>query len=250
MAITASVTATPQTVRISDLPGGITLHSNGAADVYYRRNDASFSSATTFIGNAAALAALAHGLVRSGDTVTLGDWQGIELACATGLTASVTLASGLYAGRTPSRNYLYEIAEGHIGGHYPLHIFGYNGDLDNVREDVWEAGGRYVFPAAAGIQMQFDSTSVEDDILTGGAIAGTGVHKILLHYLDANLAEQTEEVTLNGQGEVNTTAENIRRVQSMHVTEAGTGAAAAGTITLKNTGATVKIGRASCRERV
>lgn len=55
-----------------------------------------------------------------------------------------------------------------------------------------------------------------------------------LHYLDANLAEQIEIVTMNGLTPVLTVATNIRFIQCMHIITAGTNKAAVGTINATN----------------
>lgn len=126
-------------------------------------------------------------------------------------------------------------------GYYPtkfaFDVLGTSPAVNNARVDVTNIGGAtsvaYVFPPAGGIQMQVVSTSAND------TAAGTGVRTLLIHYLDANYAVQSESVTMNGTTPVNTVATNILRVQEMHVFTLGSGVAAAGTITLKNTAATV-----------
>lgn len=135
--------------------------------------------------------------------------------------------------RVSSMPYLYDIAEGNVAGHTAFAKLGFNGDVGTSEEDIWGIGGTYVFPVAAQ-QMEVVSTSVEDDILTAGAIAGTGAHKVKIGYLDDTYASQTEEVTLNGTAAVLTVATNILRVNSIRVSVAGTGLKAAGLITIRN----------------
>lgn len=63
--------------------------------------------------------------------------------------------------------------------------------------------------------------------------AGTGARKVKITYYDNTLAGPfTEEVTLSGTTAVNTTATNIRFIESIVVTEVGSGGSNAGTITL------------------
>jgi len=135
--------------------------------------------------------------------------------------------------RTSSMPYLYDIAEGNVDNHEAFRTFGYNGDVGTAFEDIWEVGGSYVNPTSA-MGMELVSSSVEDDILTGGAVAGTGVHKVEIHYLDSNYTEQTEEITLNGQGVVATSATNILRINHLHSTVVGTGKYAVGTIDIRH----------------
>jgi len=55
--------------------------------------------------------------------------------------------------RVSSMDYLKEIAEGHISGHYSLRVLGSNPDVDAALEDLWPIGGSYVFPTA-GMGME------------------------------------------------------------------------------------------------
>lgn len=135
--------------------------------------------------------------------------------------------------RVSSMPYLYDIAEGNVSGHASFTKLGFNGNVGTAEEDIWAQGGVYVFPSAA-MQMEVVSTSVEDDILTAGVVAGTGVHKVKVSYLDNTYASQTEEVTLNGQVAALTTATNILRVNALRASVVGTGKKAAGTITIRN----------------
>jgi len=112
-------------------------------------------------------------------------------------------------------------------------VFGRSNDIDNAICDLWEGPTcTYVFPATAQ-QMQLVSTSAND------TLAGTGVQKVILHYLDNAYAVKTEIVSLNGTTPVNTVATNILRINNFHSYQVGSGGVAAGAITLKNTGATV-----------
>lgn len=115
-------------------------------------------------------------------------------------------------------------------------VFGRAPVVNNVRVDLWEGPTTtYVFPTVAQ-RMAVVSTSAND------AAAGTGIRQIMIHYLDANYAPQIEYVTLNGVTPVNTVATNILRINSVHATLEGTGAAAAGNISVTNTGGTVTYG--------
>ena len=128
--------------------------------------------------------------------------------------------------RVSSMPYLYDIAEDNVADHDVFRILGYNGAIGTSLEDVWEAGGSYVFPAAGGIQMEVISGSADDD----GDPAGTGIQTVDIHYLDADHAEQSETVTLNGLTAVATTATDILRVNEFHASAVGSGGVAAGNI--------------------
>lgn len=113
------------------------------------------------------------------------------------------------------------------------YVFGRNTNVDNVVVDLWEGPtGSYVFPTVAQ-QMRFVSTSAND------TIAGTGIQKIHIHYLDANYLPKIEIVEMNGLTPVNTVATDILRINAMHAYQVGSGGFAAGDISLTNLAASV-----------
>jgi hypothetical protein len=128
------------------------------------------------------------------------------------------------------------MAEGDLANHEHWLKLGFNGDVDNVEEDIIEKGGVYVFPAAAGIQMDIVSTS-DLDGKTASPLS-TGVRTVHLHYLDDTGAEKEETITLDGTTAVATAATKIARVNYMHVGTCGSGGKAAGVITLTEHGGT------------
>ncbi len=116
------------------------------------------------------------------------------------------------------------------------YVFGRNSLVQNVLCDLWDGPTcAYVFPTVAQ-QMAISSSSAND------TLAGTGIQKIIIHYLDNLYQEQTEILSLNGITPVNTVATNILRINAMHSYQEGTGGSAAGNISLKNTAGTVTYG--------
>lgn len=112
-------------------------------------------------------------------------------------------------------------------------ILGRCSDVDDVLRDTWDGPTPlYVFPAA-GIRMQIVSTSAND------AAAGTGIRTVRLYYLDASFVEHEEIITLNGLTPVLTNAANIYRVNKLHAKTVGSGAIAAGAISLQAVGGAV-----------
>jgi len=164
-------------------------------------------------------------------SLATADNQGKFRSITDGLLYSYQSADG--KPRFSSMPYLYDIAKGNVTDHTSFAKLGYNGDVGTNEEDIWGIGGTYVQPLA-GQQMEVTSTSVEDDILTAGAVPGTGVHKVKIGYLDTAYTAQTEEVTLNGTANVLTVATNILRVNSIRVSVVGTGNKAAGLIVIRN----------------
>lgn len=126
-----------------------------------------------------------------------------------------------------NRPFLYDVAMGNITGASPVLVMGYNGDVDNTREDLWPVGGTYIFPSSAQ-QLKIVSSSTND------TSNGTGARTVDIHYLDSNYAAQTETITLNGTSAVNTVATNIIRINDMHVMTAGSTGAAVGNLSLTN----------------
>jgi hypothetical protein len=136
--------------------------------------------------------------------------------------------------RFSSTDYLYDISEGNVPNHSLFNKYAINDDIDSAaEEDIWCVGGSYVWPAA-NQQMHVVSSSVEDDPAKADTSAGTGIHSIRIYYLDSTFVEKTTDVTLNGTGEVDTTATDIFRINRVRPLIVGTGKKAAGNIDIYN----------------
>jgi hypothetical protein len=81
-------------------------------------------------------------------------------------------------------------------------------------------------PQGTNAQRSIVSTSAND------TAAGTGARQVLITYLDAGFVLHTETVTLNGTTPVNTVGNNIAHIESIQVTQVGSGQVNAGTINL------------------
>lgn len=133
----------------------------------------------------------------------------------------------------PAIPYGWAVKMGKIKDHHSINKFGYNPAVGATpAETIWTVGGRYVYETVA-VQPNVSSTSVEDDILTAGAVAGTGAHTVQIYGLDADYNEINEVVTLNGVADVVATKSYIR-LNRMVIRSAGTGGANAGTVTCKD----------------
>lgn len=97
MAISFSITATPQVVPLQHSRSPITLTNNtGSANTLYYRLKQAGTTAIAFAGNAGELAALAHGLLVVGDSIAFPAGLGsLDVACATAETATLDLAMGV-----------------------------------------------------------------------------------------------------------------------------------------------------------
>lgn len=127
-------------------------------------------------------------------------------------------------------DFLQEVARGNVPGAVPFSSYGERtaaaGETNRV---IWPSGV-FSVPGPSGVQISIASTSGND---TDG---GTGINIVELHYLDTDLNEQYEHITLAGATPVLTTATNIRFVQCMHLLEAGSLNQADGIITASSGG--------------
>jgi hypothetical protein len=130
-----------------------------------------------------------------------------------------------------------EITRGRVEGSYPVVIDGHlttsGAATDVLVLDDSAIKDPSVAPAA-GLQMSIVSTSAQD------GPGGTGVRTIRFNYLDADLIEREEIVTLNGTTPVLTAATNIRWVGEIHMLTYGSGKAFAGDVTVTNAGTRYK----------
>jgi len=103
--------------------------------------------------------------------------------------------------------------------------YGYNDDLDqNVAEDLWSAGGTYIFSTTA-FNFVVASTSIADDAGSTGALT------LLVSGLDQNWDRASETVIMDGQTDV-TSVGLYMRVFRAQVLTAGSGGQAAGNISI------------------
>ena len=107
-----------------------------------------------------------------------------------------------------------QVARGQISGHKTVFKFGFNSDIDDALETVWEQGGLYAYPLAA-IQMTLSSSSDDD---TGNE--GDGARTVEIFGLDADYNEISEILYLDGQTPV-TTVNSYIRANRMVVRSAG-----------------------------
>lgn len=140
--------------------------------------------------------------------------------------------------RVSAMPYLYDIAEGNVTDHTPFYKLGYNGDVGSTEEDIITAGGVYPWIAAgAGIALEVVSTSGDD------TLAGTGVQKVRVSFLDADYAAKTEIISLAGATPVPLVDTTVLRVNALRATQTGTGLVAAGEITCRLVGGAATVYR-------
>ncbi|MBU6430175.1 MAG: hypothetical protein KGR26_14260, partial [Cyanobacteria bacterium REEB65] len=133
------------------------------------------------------------------------------------------------AGTLTVKQYEDAVAQGLISGARPILASGYWNSSGTALTEIVDAvspSSGYTEPAAAS-QMSLVSSSAND---TG---TGTGAQKVQITYLDGSMnGPYTETVTLNGTTPVNTVATDLRFIERLVVTAAGSNGSNAGTITL------------------
>ena len=146
--------------------------------------------------------------------------QGIRLSTSKKGDTSHELVTRL--DRLPVDNINNDIARGNVQGARSFSSFG-SASLQNAgTKIVVSTNPAFPDPHITGLQMFFRSTS-------GNDIAnGSGIRSIEIHYLDGELAEQSEIITLAGATFVPSTATDIRFIQEMHVYTFGSGTASIG----------------------
>lgn len=123
------------------------------------------------------------------------------------------------------------IGWGNVPGVERITAFGNNPDVDSgaVPADIWSGTGLYPWMTAA-TSLEIVSSSAND------AAAGTGARTVRIIGLDANYAEISSTVTLNGITPVAIPIQFFR-INRADVMTAGTGQVNAGTLTIRNAGA-------------
>jgi hypothetical protein len=135
--------------------------------------------------------------------------------------------------KTDPEPYLYRIAEGKITGKESWFKIAYNPTLGASAIIMPNDQASYTWPTADK-QPVLASSDAEDDLEKADTNPGTGIHEVTVTYLDTDLAEQTEDVELNGTAEVTMTADNVRRINNIQAKTVGTGGSAAGNIYIKD----------------
>lgn len=133
---------------------------------------------------------------------------------------------GTYSSATRQGSYEpfdLQVARGQIDGHSTVNIYGYQTAISTTFIPVWENATAYTYPVAA-ITMYLSGSNGDTAQIT---ISG----------LDANYAQISEVVTLNGTTPVATTKQYFR-INSM-VVSVGSATNPAGAVYLKNQAGTV-----------
>jgi len=128
-----------------------------------------------------------------------------------------------FSGGVGSYPYYLQVSRGLIPGHKRLLKFGYNGDIDDSEETIWDVGGLYAYPASAVTMTATSSSGATDEDV-----------EITVQGVDASYNELSETVTLDASGTATTTGSFLRVYRAF----VSSGTASAGNITIANGGTT------------
>jgi len=119
--------------------------------------------------------------------------------------------------------YYLQVSRGLINGHKRVFKFGYNGEIQNVEETIWDVGGLYTYPSSAVTMTATSSSGATDEDV-----------EVTIQGVDTNYAELSETVTLNASGTATTTGSFLRVYRAF----VSGSTASAGNITIANGGTT------------
>ena len=128
-----------------------------------------------------------------------------------------------FSGGVGSYPYFLQVSRGLIEGHKRVFKFGYNVEIQNVEETIWDVGGIYAYPSSAVTMTATSSAGATDENV-----------QVTIEGLDASYNELSETVTLNASGTATTTGSFLRVYRAF----VASGTASAGNITIANGGTT------------
>jgi len=114
---------------------------------------------------------------------------------------------------------MINISAGRAINHFYEHKFGFNPEINDVEETIWQQGGIYVYPTSPVVMTVTSASGATD----------SGV-QIRVEGLDQNWDRASETVTLNASGTATTTTTFIRINKTFTVGAT----AAAGQVTVSN----------------
>ena len=104
-----------------------------------------------------------------------------------------------FSGGVGSFPYFLQVSRGLIAGHKRVFKFGFNSDIDDSIEDIWDVGGVYAYQSSAvTMTATSDAGATDNDV------------EVTIQGLDASYNELSETVTLTGAGTATTTGTFLR----------------------------------------
>ena len=104
-----------------------------------------------------------------------------------------------FSGGVGSFPYFLQVSRGLVAGHKRVFKFGFNSDIDDSIEDIWDVGGVYAYQSSAvTMTATSDAGATDNDV------------EVTIQGLDASYNELSETVTLTGAGTATTTGTFLR----------------------------------------
>ena len=119
--------------------------------------------------------------------------------------------------------YFLQVSRGLVDGHKRVFKFGYNGEIQDVEETIWDVGGLYAYPSSAVTMTATSSAGASDENV-----------EVTIQGLDTNYAELSETVTLNASGTATTTGSFLRVYRAF----VSSSSASSGNISITNSSTT------------
>jgi hypothetical protein len=119
--------------------------------------------------------------------------------------------------------YFLQVSRWLVSGHKRIFKFGYNGEIQNVEETIWDVGGLYAYPSSAVTMTATSSAGASDENV-----------EVTIQGLDTNYAELSETVTLNASGTATTTGSFLRVYRAF----VSSSSASSGNISITNSSTT------------
>lgn len=141
---------------------------------------------------------------------------------------------------TPATDFFLETAKGNRSGHLAFRSLGERDSIGNTAtgEDLWQGAATTVpIPEQIGTADSIDIVS--DD--AADTLAGTGVRKVTIDYLDTNWTSQSITINMDGTSNVQVLTDDCRFIQRIYAKEVGSNNAAEGTITIYRRGDSSRI---------
>lgn len=140
--------------------------------------------------------------------------------------------SGVSNPQSFSKEFLLEVSRGKVPGYEVVHKFGRNSDVGTSLEPITSSGVFRTPTTTATVE------AISDD--ANDTATGTGAQVITIEYLDANFAEQTGTILMNGTT-ASTNTLSVIRINRAYVSRSGTYATQSsssqkGTITVRESG--------------
>ncbi len=127
------------------------------------------------------------------------------------------MARNLFSQSGTPNDFILEVLAGNIPGYTLINVLGNNDALSGApAKTLWDDDSDYITPLVAA------ATTIESSDNVADLLAGTGLQKAEVFYLDSNFEEQSEVIDMNGSTPV-PLSENAIAVNSILATQVGSG---------------------------